>query len=148
MGPPMTDVSGVQNPNPLAALQGAPHAVPQGAPRTLRVTPAGPSAVRTTQRTDVISFTKAAQQVSASRATQSAAPTYGLSGLQATTPTAAQREMGKLVAARVDAPMDYVSGQVTGRNGSLPFYTNPALANSAATSTNAARLGTSIDTTG
>lgn len=136
----MTDVTGVTGHNPLAALQGV--------ARTLRVSPAAPNAVRTNQPTDVISFTKAAEELSKSHGTQASPATYGVSGLQATTPSAAQREMGKLVAARVDRPMDYVSGQVQGRNGSLPFYTNPALANSAATSTSVARLGTSIDTTG
>ncbi|MFI4917254.1 MAG: hypothetical protein ACIAS6_12205, partial [Phycisphaerales bacterium JB060] len=98
--------------------------------------------------TDAISFSKAAQALSKAPAAGPARGTYGLSGLQASTPAAVHREMGKLVAARVDARMDYVSGQAPARNGTLPFYTNPALANSAATSTNAARLGTSIDTTG
>lgn len=140
MGPPMTDVSGVSGHNPLAALQGA--------TRTLRVSSSSPNAVRTNQPTDVISFTKAAEQLSKAQGVQASPATYGVPGLQATTSTAVQREMGRIVAARVDAPMDYVSGQVQGRNGSLPFYTNPALANSAATSTSVARLGTSIDTTG
>lgn len=112
------------------------------------MTPSAPNVVRTNQPTDVISFTKAAERLSKTPGIQASPATYGVPGLQATTPSAAQREMGKLVAARVDAPMDYVSGEVRGRGGSLPFYTNPALANSAATSTSAARLGTSIDTTG
>lgn len=140
----MADVSGVTGHNPLAALQGA--------TRALRVSPASPNAIRTNQPADVISFTKAAERLSQAKTQtqgiQASPSTYGVPGLQATTPSAAQREIGKLVAARVDAPMDYVSGQVQGRDGSLPFYTNPALANSAATSTSVARLGTSIDTTG
>lgn len=136
----VSNVSGVPGSNPLAALQGA--------ARSLRVTPSAPNAIRTSQPADVISFSKAAERLSRTNGPASAPATYGVSGLQATTPTAAQREMGRLVAARVDTPMDYVSGEAPGRNGSLPFYTNPALANSAATSSSVARLGASIDTTG
>ena len=80
-------------------------------------------------------------------------PTYGVPGLQATTPAAAREALAQnappavrqMVAARVEASMNYRSGEVRG-NGGMPFYANPAVANGVATSTSLARLGGSIDT--
>lgn len=163
----MTDVGGVNSSNPLGALQAA----GQSASRTLRV---GPSSLTEAQfaqglaqklagaaqkPVDTISFSQAAERLRGGQTVVSASPTYGIngaSGLQATTPTAAREALSaaarQMVAARVSQPMDYVSGQTPPRGGSMPFYTNPAMANSVATSTSAARaidgLGLSIDATG
>lgn len=136
----MPDVRGVNSSNPLAALQGA--------GRSIRITPSQPNATQTNRPTDAISFSKAAEQLRAARQVRATPATYGVGGLQATTTSAAKQAIGQMVAARVDTPMDYVSGQTPARGGSLPFYTNPTLANSAATSTNAARLGVGLDTSG
>ena len=133
----MSDVGGVNSSNPLAALQGA--------GRSIRITPTHPNATQTNRLTDAISFSQAAERM---RSAQPSPATYGVGGLQATTTAAAKQAIGQLVAARVDTPMDYTSGQAPGRDGSLPFYTNPSLANSVATSTNAARLGVGLDTSG
>jgi hypothetical protein len=140
----MSDVTGVNSPNPLAALQGA--------GRSIRVTPASPNAAQTIRQTDAISFSKAAERLRAAQPVYAVPATYGVNGLQATTTAAAKQAIGQMVAARVDTPMDYVSGQTPTRGGALPFYTNPSLANSVATSMSvnrsAARLGVGLDTSG
>jgi|GEM_PF-4953494 len=133
----MSDVRGVNSSNLLSALQGG--------GRSIRITPTQPNTIQTNEPTDAISFSKAAERI---RSTQPEPATYGVSGLQATTTAAAKQAIGQMVAARVNTPMDYTSGQAPARNGSLPFYSNPSLANSAATSTNAARLGVGLDTSG
>lgn len=75
-------------------------------------------------------------------------PTYGTPGLQAASPAKALEAIGKIVAARVSPAMDFsVNGGVS-RAGAMPFYTNPTIANGVATSTSAARLGQTLDTTG
>lgn len=138
----MADVNGVNGSNPLAALQGA--------GRSIRITPTPPNATQTgrTTPTDAISFSKAAERLRSAQPVQAAPATYGVNGLQATTTAAAKQAIGQMVAARVETPMHYVSGQTPTRGGALPFYTNPSLANSAATSTSAARLGVGLDTSG
>lgn len=136
----MSDVRGVNGSNPLAALQGA--------GRSIRITPTQPNAIQTNRPTDAISFSKAAEQLRSAQPVQPVPATYGVNGLQATTTAAAKQAIGQMVAARVEAPMDYVSGQTPTLGGALPFYTNPSLANSAATSTSAARLGVGLDTSG
>lgn len=75
-------------------------------------------------------------------------PTYGTTGLQATSPGAALESIGKLVAGRVSPKIDFTPGRGVARDGALPFYTNPALANGVATSTNVARLGLNLDASG
>lgn len=135
----MADVNGVTGSNPLAALQGP--------ARSIRVTPATANATQTARPTDAISFSQAAQRIRESQAAAMPA-TYGVQGLQATSTAAARQAIGQIVAARVHTPMDYVSGQAPSRGGSLPFYTNPSMANSVATSASAARLGTGLDTSG
>ncbi len=143
----MSDVNGVNSSNPLAALQGA--------PRAIRVTPASANATQTTHRTDAISFSQAAERLRSAQPVQASPATYGTvgrTGLQATTTAAAKQAIGQMVAARVDTPMDYMSGQTPTRGGALPFYTNPSVANSVATSISvnrsAARLGVGLDTSG
>lgn len=159
----MSDVGGVQNTNSLAALQSA--AQPTG--RGLRVAPSSLTESQFAQKlasvgqrpVDSINFSQAAERLRGGHTVVPASPTYGIngaSGLQATTPTAAREALSaaarQMVAARVAEPMDFVSGQAAARGGSMPFYTNPAMANSVATSTSAARaiggLGLSIDATG
>ena len=138
----MSDINGINGTNPLAALQGA--------GRTIRITPTIPNQTQTPRPTDSYSFSQAAQRLGEAAPT---APTYGVPGLQATTPAAAREALAQnapqavrqLVAGRVDASMDYRSGEVRG-NGGLPFYANPAVANGVATSTSVARLGGEIDT--
>lgn len=78
---------------------------------------------------------------------------YGTTGLQATSPAGALEAIGRMVAARVSptldvATLDFASGRGVAREGALPFYTNPTVANGVATSTSVARLGRSLDTTG
>ena len=138
----MADVNGINNSGPLPALQQA--------GRALRVTPTAPNPAQTLRPTDAISFSQAAERLRAGQAPAADSPTYGIqAGLQATTPAAARQALGQagrqLVAARVEAPMDYTPGTTTSRGG-MPFYTNPATANSVATTTNATRVGGSIDT--
>ncbi|MEQ8844950.1 MAG: hypothetical protein RIB58_08855 [Phycisphaerales bacterium] len=155
----MADLNAINGANPLAALQGA----NPGAGKTIRVTPMAANAAygipTGPRQADTISFSKAAEQVRQAQGApgaQAARPveaTYGGSGLQATTPAAARQALAQsvspaareMVAARVERPMDYLSGQAPAGNG-MPFYTNPAMANGVATSTSAARLGGSIDT--
>ena len=140
----MADVNGVKTSSPLAALQQA--------GRTLRISPATPNTTQTSRRTDTISFSQAAERLRAGQAQPASTPTYGIqAGLQATTPAAARQALGQagqqLIAARVEAPMDFAPGMAPSRGG-MPFYTNPATANSVSTTTNATRLGGSIDTSG
>ncbi len=140
----MADINGINGTNPLASLQSA--------GRTIRITPTIPNQTQTARPADTYSFSQAAQ-----RANQAspAAPTYGVQGLHATTPAAAREALAQsdpqagrqMVAGKVDAAMDYRSGEVRG-NGGLPFYANPAVANGVATSTSVARLGGSLDTSG
>lgn len=140
----MSDVGSVNSTNPLAALQGT--------GRSIRITPTPPNATQTNRPTDAISFSQAAERLRSAQAIQASPATYGVGGLQATTTATAKRAIGQLVAARVGTPMDYASGQTPAREGSLPFYTNPSQANSAATSLSvnriAARLGVGLDTSG
>lgn len=169
----MSDVGGVTNSNPLAALQslGQPISRPSSQPsspevgRSLRVTPSTLSeaqfasklsgatqGVTQARSIDSINFSQAAERLRQGQSVASASPTYGVGGLQATTPAAAREALStsarQMVAAQVSQPMDFVSGQAPARGGAMPFYTNPAIANSVATSTNAARVGLSIDATG
>lgn len=129
----------------------SPLSPPQGPARTLRVTPSAPNPAQTPQRPDTISFSQAAQRLGQAKAAASAATgVYGqTAGLQPTTPAAAREALGaaarQMLAARVDRPMDYASGEVRG-SGGMPFYANPAIANGVATSTSIARLGGSLDT--
>lgn len=138
----MSDVRGLNGTNPLSALQAS--------GRSIRITPTQPNATQTSRPTptDAISFSQAAERLRSSQPAQAAPATYGTNGLQATTTAAAKQAIGQMVAARVDTPMDYVSGQTPTRGGALPFYTNPTMANSAATSTSAAQLGLGLDTSG
>lgn len=142
----MPDVNGVTGSQPIAASGRV--------GRAIHVSPSRVSAVQTNRPTDAISFSQAAERLRASRptiptiASTGSPATYALGGLQATTPSAVKQALGQFVAARVSTPMDFQSGQSPSRNGALPFYTNPTLANSAATRTSAARLGTGLDTTG
>jgi hypothetical protein len=139
----MADVNGVNGANPLAALRGP--------ARPIRVTPALPNTLQANRPTDAISFSQAAERLRGGQPIAAMPATYGVrgpQGLQATTTAAARQAIGQIVAARVHTPMDYVSGQAPTRGGSLPFYTNPSVANSVATSTSAARLGTGLDTSG
>ena len=153
----MSNVNGISNANPALALKPAAQTAPGG----LRVTPSTLSeaqfssklsrAAQASPSPDTINFSQAAQRLS-QRVASAPSPTYGTNGLQATTPAAARQALAatatQMVAARVSQPMDFVSGQAPARGTAVPFYTNPAIANGVATSTNAARVGTSIDATG
>ncbi|GIW73557.1 MAG: hypothetical protein KatS3mg103_0079 [Phycisphaerales bacterium] len=93
---------------------------------------------------DVIAFSPAAQRLQA-HSPAGLKPTlgYGLGGLQATTPQQARQALSasamRLVAARVQDTPGSHDQALPARGPALPFYTNPAQANSVATSTNAAR---------
>lgn len=97
--------------------------------------PAGPA--------DTIRFSPAAVT-----SVTSVSGVYGTRGLQATSPAGALEAIGRLVAARVSPTLDFAPGRGVAREGALPFYTNPTVANGVATSTSVARLGRSLDTTG
>jgi len=142
----MADVNGVNSSNPLGPMQGR--------PRSIRITSSDPNRIQTVPSADTISFSQAAQRMGQANPGGLTAPvTYGISGLQATTPAAALEALAQrvppaarqMLAGRVDQPMDYRSGEVKSAGG-MPFYTNPAMANGVATSTSVARLGGSLDT--
>ncbi|MEO1008557.1 MAG: hypothetical protein AAFX79_08320 [Planctomycetota bacterium] len=95
--------------------------------------PPVPDASQAARTTDRVDITPAAQASPA---------TYGTTGLASTTTQGARQ----LIAARVSQPMDFVSGAVASRDG-LPFYTNPAQANVAATRVGAASAGSALDVT-
>jgi len=74
--------------------------------------------------------------------------TYGGTGLEATTADSARRLVAARVAPSASSALERTAAPAaTPARDTMPFYTNPALANAAATRLGAASVGSSLDTT-